>query len=66
MDRHFCKGKDKTKSGEYVLSRPPKNHGRIKEADDMVTALTVAITTALTMEIGNAGAAEKVVDVEIP
>ena len=48
------------------MSRPPKNHGRIKEADDMVTALTVAITTALTMEIGNAGAAEKVVDVEIP
>ena len=41
--------KDKVKSGEYVLSRPPKKPGG-KEADDGVTATTISLGTTSTLE----------------
>ena len=40
---------DKTKSGEYVLSRPPKKTGG-KEADEFDTITTVSCGTTLTFE----------------
>ena len=40
---------DKTKSGEYVLSRPPKKPGG-KEADEFDTTTTVSCVTTLTFE----------------
>ena len=41
--------KDKTESGEYVLSRPPKKLGG-READDGGTATKISLETSSTLE----------------
>ena len=49
IDCNKFERKDKTKSGEYVLSRPPKKPGG-KEVNDIFTVPTATIATVSTLK----------------